>query len=240
MPLYGGVDAGARTAVRGAVVEALAGGVAGHVVFDHVARGLDAVGAAALEAAGDGAAPACRRGCAFCCHTRVEATALEIFALARVVRSLPDAAREDVARRVAATRGRLDGLSSREHHLRQVPCALLTSEGVCVAYDARPLACRRAHSTDAAICEAVHREPTLEVKIPDAPALTWNASSYVVGYFEGLAHAGRAPHQYELHAALSIALEDPSAESAMLAGEDRLEPARTRSAADLAGLLGRP
>jgi Fe-S-cluster containining protein len=233
--IYGGRDEGARPATREAVAGALERGVDPVLVAAHVARGLDAVIAqvAAANVAGE-ARPACARGCSHCCHQRVEVTAPEVFRLAR---ELGEHAGADLRARLDAAAARARGLDGSAYFRARIACALLDDDGACSAYEARPLACRRAHSTDAEACAAALREPSLGARIPDAPTVTWNASALVVGYLEGLAHAGLAPHVHELHAALALA--GPEAEARWRAGEDVLAPARTRSAEELAALLGR-
>ena len=127
----------------------------------------------------------------------------------------------------------------------RIRCALLGDDGACTVYPARPMACRRAHSTDASICAAVHAEPTLEARIPYAHTLQWNASALVLGWLEGCAHAGRPPHHYELHAALAIALADEDAERRFVAASgpdlepDPLGTARSRDPDELSRVLGR-
>jgi Fe-S-cluster containining protein len=237
LPIYAGTDAGPRPEAREQVRVALEAGVDPIVVAERVAANVDALTAqwVALDVPGE-AKPACARGCSHCCHGRVEVTAPEVFLLFRFLREHPDAAR-DV--RIAETAAALEGLDGRAHHLAQVRCALLADDGSCSVYPARPIACRRAHSTDASACAAVHREPALDVRIPAAPSLQWNASSLVLGWLEGSMHAGRPPHHHELHAALHLALEDAGAEARFVAGEDPLRPARTRAAEDLTEVLGR-
>jgi Fe-S-cluster containining protein len=237
LPIYGGLDAGPRPEAREQVREALERGGDPIAIAERVAGILDELTARwlTLEVAGE-ARPACARGCSHCCYVRVEMTAPEVFLLARYLRSRPDRERDA---RIEATARRLEGTSGRAHHLAQVRCALLGEDGACLAYPARPLACRRAHSTDASVCAAVHADPTLEVRIPSAPSLQWTASSLVLGWLEGCEHAGRAPHHYELHGALRIALANGDSEARFLAGEDPLEPAVTVLAQDLPSLLGR-
>jgi Putative zinc- or iron-chelating domain len=237
LPLYGGTDSGPRPAAREQVRALLDSGADPMLVAERVASNVDALWNhhAATASPGD-PRPACARGCSHCCHGRVEATAPEVFLLARHLRARPDAVRDA---RIARTASSIQGIDRGARHRAQVPCALLDGDGACTVYEARPLACRRAHSTDASICAAVHRDPALDVRIPSAPALQWNASSLVLGWLEGLAHAGRPPHHYELHAALRIALEEHDAEALFLAGGDPLEGARSRAAEDLPEVLGR-
>lgn len=237
LPIYAGVDAGPRPEAREQVRSALEAGMDPVAVAERVGTHVDAVVTrwVAMDVPGE-ARPSCARGCSHCCHARVEVTAPEVFLLARFLREHPDTARDA---RVAETARALRGMDGRAHHLAQVRCALLDDEGACSVYASRPIACRRAHSTDASVCAAVHREPTLDVRIPVAPTLQWNVSSLVLGWLEGSAHAGRPPHHYELHAALRIALEDAGAEARFVAGEEPLRLARTRAAEDLTAVLGR-
>jgi hypothetical protein len=238
LPLYGGIDSGPRPAAREQVRASLESGVDPVLVAARVAAHLDALWShtEALASPGD-PRPACTRGCFHCCHGRVEATAPEVFLLARFLRERPDGERDA---RLARTADSLEGMDRDARHRAQVPCALLSRDGACSVYEARPHACRRAHSTDAAICAAVQRDPALDVRIPSAPVLKWNASSLVLGWLEGCAHAGRPPHHYELHAALRRALDDEDAEGRYLAGRDPFPAARTVAAEDLPALLGGP
>ena len=238
LPIYGGRDAGPRPATRDTVKEALDAGTDPVLVVERIARHLDAIAKehATLDIAGE-SKPACAKGCSYCCHQRVEVTAPEVFLLARVLRNAEDARR---ATRLAEVARSVAGMDGRAYHLAQARCALLGDDGACTVYEARPLACRRAHSTDVSVCEAVHLDPAREARVvPACPTLSWNLSSLVLGYLEGAAHAGQPPHQYELHAALAMAMADPASEERFLRGEDPLAAARTRRAEDLPALLGR-
>jgi hypothetical protein len=223
--------------VREQVRDALEAGQDPVLVAAGVEANLDALVArhATLDLPGE-PRPACARGCFYCCHSRVELTAPEVFVLARFLRAHPDPARDE---RLVATARELEGVDGRAYHRQQVRCALLDDDGACTVYPARPMACRRAHSTDASICAATHHDPSLDAPIPFAPVLQRSASALVLGWLEGYAHAGRAPHHYELHAALSIALADEGAEAKFAQGHDPLGGARTRDAEDLARVLGR-
>jgi Fe-S-cluster containining protein len=236
LPIYGGVDAGPRPDARDQVRNVLEAGVDPVTVAERVGANVDALWAHVVAGDDPGnARPACTRGCSHCCHQRVELTAPEVFVLARALRAHPDARRDAL---IAETAAAAEGLDGNAYHQRQIRCALLGADGACTAYDARPIACRRYHSTDVEICRAVHADPTLDIRIPTAHSLQWNLSALVLGWLEGLAHAGRPPHHYELHAALRIALASTDADARYLAGEDPLLPARSRNAADLPTLLG--
>lgn len=87
---------------------------------------------------------ACKSGCSYCCNTWVYATAPEIFHLASSLRAEKQDALPAAIK--ASARVRLDlAVDTRLHHLS--PCPILKDD-ICVAYKARPAACRTAyHST---------------------------------------------------------------------------------------------
>lgn len=224
LPIYGGLDAGVRPVAREQVHAAIAAGMRPVDVVRQVARALDDIAAKC-------APTACSRGCGWCCHQRVDVTAPEVFALAESLRGMP-------LERLRATVETLKGLSSREHHLRRVRCALLNDDLECSAHAERPLACRRGHSLDAAVCRGVYDDPAKTAQIPADSTLSWNTAALILGFREGYAHQERALDTYELNAALLIALEDETCEARWMAGEDPLAAARTHDAEEIARLLG--
>lgn len=225
--IYGGHDAGPRPDTRHQVCGALERGVDPVVVTQHVARGVSELWAACLTALGDRETqPACTRGCSHCCHQRVEVTAAEVFS---IVRYLQTATKYRLSRIFAAAE-RHASLSSRQHFLEQCACPFLEADGACGVYEVRPLACRRSHSLDVELCRRLAEDPTLRVDIPTSEALDWNLSALTWGYYEGLAHAGVPPHQYELAQAVALALRTEGAETSWRRGEDVLARAMTRRA----------
>ncbi|MGZ5970195.1 MAG: YkgJ family cysteine cluster protein [Polyangiales bacterium] len=239
LPIYPGVDEGPRPHARAAVFAAIERGARPVDVVGVVARAVDEV-VSEHARLGLGLRPACARGCSSCCHQRVELTAPEVLALADHLRGTLDSQAFEALRvRVEETTRALDGVDGRTHHLRQIRCALLDDEGACLAHSARPLACRRAHSTDAKVCEAAHAEPAASRLIPDDPTLSWNTAAVVLGYLEGLEHAGASIDVFELHAALAIALADAHVEAEWLLDRDPFAPARTRTASEVHRALGR-
>src|SRR5579863_10337927 len=84
---------------------------------------------------------ACTKGCAFCCHVAVTASAPEIFLLASRIREFPNEQYEDALNRVRAADQRTRHMSSQQLGRNQIPCALL-KENLCSVYESRPAACR--------------------------------------------------------------------------------------------------
>ena len=77
---------------------------------------------------------ACRRGCAHCCHIRVEMTELEAERLGAAVGRTPN-------------RRQLYMLVEDDAYGYETPCPFL-AEGECSIYEHRPFACRKHHSLD--------------------------------------------------------------------------------------------
>lgn len=111
---------------------------------------------------------ACKAGCSDCCHMAVSATFPEAVAM---VRSLtPDQAARVKARlpeEVAAAKK--PGMTNRLWWKRRKPCAMLEDDQ-CMAYEQRPLSCRRFASFDKADCG--NEDSTHEVSMPDVPSPT--------------------------------------------------------------------
>ena len=175
-------------------------------------RRLDEVLAESVQA--HGAAIACRRGCHYCCYLNVEVQPAEAFTLAAWIKrrfAAPQLAeliarlRENVARACA-----FGAEAIRRTNLR---CALLSEDGTCSAYDARPAQCRKFHSTRLATCEASYANPADDsIESPEHPAVAHNAAVIVALARRAVRDAGFDESTGDLQASLLEALENPKAE----------------------------
>src|SRR6185369_14295022 len=103
--------------------------------------------------------PACRPGCAHCCHQAVGVTPPEVLAIHDHLRATRSpAALEATARRIREADDRTRGMPSAERLSPDLPCPFL-EEARCTIYEVRPLSCRGANSLDAAACERPLRDP---------------------------------------------------------------------------------
>lgn len=167
------------------------------------------------------AQPACRRGCALCCHLRVAVTAVEVLALADYIRSQLDAPglaalREQVAERAA----HLHALPADRLLATNLPCPLLAADGACSMYAARPFNCRAYHSLDYAACLASFQRPEdASLGHPRSVALARVHAGVQQGLREAGQAAGTDTGHYELVTALAEALDDPGVAARFAAGE---------------------
>ena len=153
---------------------------------------------------------ACRRGCSYCCHLRVEIRPHGAFVLANHIRTKFDAAqRARVIARIEENLERIQSLTPEQHIRAGIPCALL-EDGACSAYDARPATCRKYHSVSVQTCRDAFTDTSapLTGEIEDEHVrLAGNAVA--LGYAKGLEDAGYDIKLYELHHALHSALTNP-------------------------------
>jgi Fe-S-cluster containining protein len=160
---------------------------------------------------------ACSKGCSYCCHVSVTASAPEIFLVASRIRELPPQEFQDTLNRLRAADQRTRNMSSQQRANNKIPCAML-KDNLCSVYDARPGACRGFTSVAVDACRDGFNGLPAQVNTP----AVWTSlrSAHKQALWAALAAVNLPTECYELHHALRIALEIPDAETRWLAGED--------------------
>ena len=157
---------------------------------------------------------ACGKGCSYCCNLWVDATAPEVFFAVSSIRPIDrPAAIAAVDRILEITAGR----SFEDRAAMVTPCPLLHGS-MCSIYNARPINCRTAVSTDAESCRRSYLKVSGDIPTP----VVWLAfrQAYYTALEGALYHAGLKFYAGEWNEALKIALSDPTAEKRWLSGED--------------------
>ena len=168
-----------------------------------VAKLHAALDSVAVKAAAAGPAPACRAGCAHCCRLPVQATEPELLHLAQVVGRWPARAQADLRARLQA------------HVQTPSPgqaCAFLQAER-CTVYDARPGACRKAHSLSAAACE------TGAAQLPQNLAWIVDAEALITGMALAYRDTALPAEARELNQGVLTALSTQDATARWFTGE---------------------
>ncbi len=171
----------------------------------------------ALAARPPTAALACRRGCAYCCHSFVGVIAPEVFRLADAVRASKAGAL--AADAVHARCGPLKGIAPQDRIGAKLPCPLLV-DGLCGVYADRPMVCRQTTSLSLEACIDEYEDRNRNVQVPVSPLHLAHAGNVHVALLAALHATGLPVEAHELSGALDLALTMPDAEQRWLAGED--------------------
>jgi len=180
--------------------------------------------------------PACRAGCAHCCHQAVGVVAPEVLAIHAHLRATrTEAELELIERRIRATDDRTRGMTAAQRISPDLPCPFLDEQQRCSIYEVRPLACRGTNSLDAAACERNLRDPNARAELlagkQSVPCYLEPIRAFhavTAGLQLGLAELqGLRMLPLELTAAMRILVDEPeTVPQRWLAGEDPFEPAR--------------
>ncbi len=150
---------------------------------------------------------ACRAGCAFCCHLKVDVQAAEAFVIADYIRAKFTPTEVDQVRsRARENWTRIQPMTVDQQESSGLPCPLLR-EGRCSVYPVRPAMCRVMHSQRVEPCQdqsSTSVEPITSVRVATAGA--------VIGISQAFAEHGYDAQAYDLNAALLEALDNPKSE----------------------------
>jgi Fe-S-cluster containining protein len=209
------LEQAAFDAAHSAIRAALAGGTealldAASTTWNRADRLWETIRATPAFALGTRPA-ACRKGCGWCCHQRVGAAAIEVLAMARALRSRPEAC----AALAAWTPGK--------------PCAFL-KDGACSVYDVRPLKCRSLWHVDERHCMGKYAGLPAFGPAP-SPDFQLEPKMIYEGALKGLAlpliKEGRDCPGIDLMPGLQAIIDRPDAADRWAAGE-AVFPAATR------------
>ncbi len=165
-------------------------------------------------------APACAKGCGFCCRVYVSASAPEVFALVRAMRELdPDHFARMRARIREAAAAVQQQWSGNIFVTQQCP---LLEDNACSLYAARPDPCRGVSSYSRQACE-VSMAALAEGRDEAVPKVQEHGvlrALHTHTFWAALKGAELPYITYSLNHALDRALDTEDAEARWLAGED--------------------
>jgi Fe-S-cluster containining protein len=182
--------------------------------------------------------PACRAGCAWCCHVSVACSPPEAIRVAAYVQSgLNKRDRRALSVRLDAFLDRTRDLDADARARLRIPCPFLSggvsggrSDGVCLVHPARPLACRGWHSFDVEQCKRHFRDPASQVDASGTRLALRGVVSRAVR--DAVERGGLSGVAVDLAAAVRLVLSDGKSErdvvAAWLRGEDAFADARWR------------
>jgi Fe-S-cluster containining protein len=155
--------------------------------------------------------PACKAGCAFCCHYKVEVRAHEIFLIKDFISKTFSAEKIQVVLAEAEANAAIIRTLTPEQHLTtNLKCALLQNNQ-CSIYPVRPFRCRNFHSTNASACEQSHNDPDdMEISTGMIEDVAMIADAHTQGFEAAAEQTGRDAGVYDFTTALLEAFNEPN------------------------------
>lgn len=144
-------------------------------------------------------APDCRKGCSWCCYQPVFALSYELDNLfEHVKKNFKEEEQERIYAQAAAKRRKLRGLKGEALLNSKAACPLLEN-GACIAYAARPVACRIYLSSDVKTCMKFYSEPEKKDSVPALPEFPLRMGRMINEGFRAALKAGGVPvEEYRL------------------------------------------
>lgn len=156
--------------------------------------------------------PACKAGCAFCCHYKVEVRAHEVLLIKDYISNTFSSEKITAILAEAEANAAIIGTLTPEQHLTtNLKCALL-QDNQCSIYPVRPFRCRNFHSTDAGACEQSHNDPgNMEIATGMIEDVAMFADAHTQGFEAAAEQTGRDTRVYDFTTALLEVFRDASA-----------------------------
>lgn len=153
--------------------------------------------------------PACKAGCAFCCHYKVEVRAHEMLLIKDYMSKKFNAEKIQIIRAEAEVNAAIIRTLTPEQHLTtNLKCALL-QDNQCSIYPVRPFRCRNFHSTDANACEQSHGDPgNMEIATGMIEDVAMFADAHTQGFEAAADQTGRDARVYDFTTALLEVFND--------------------------------
>ena len=108
----------------------------------------------------------CKKGCSWCCHQPVFALSYELDYLNNYIsKHFNKQKQEEIRKRAKEKKTKLQPLDEKKLLTSKFPCPLLEN-GACIAYKARPMACRIYLSTNVQTCLDFFHKPEDKKSIP--------------------------------------------------------------------------
>lgn len=153
--------------------------------------------------------PACKAGCAFCCHYKVEVRAHEVLLIKDYMSKKFSAEKITAVLAEAEANAQIIRTLTPEQHLTtNLKCALL-QDNQCSIYPVRPFRCRNFHSTDANACEQSHGDPSnMEIATGMIEDVAMFADAHTQGFEAAADQTGRDARVYDFTTALLEVFDD--------------------------------
>ncbi|MCL1821349.1 MAG: YkgJ family cysteine cluster protein [Prolixibacteraceae bacterium] len=195
-----GYRLGLETIAKGATPESVFIGM--HELYDSIDRLIDALLKRALQT---DVKTDCSKGCAWCCHQPVFANDIEIGYLIDFLReSFSQVRVAEIFEKAAAKNTVVSALPDKEMLNYKSACPLLR-DNACMAYAARPMACRIYLSMNIASCKRFFEKPSDKSNYPALLEFPLMAGRMLnQGFIAALSQNGKQVNEYRLEEGLEL------------------------------------
>jgi Fe-S-cluster containining protein len=155
--------------------------------------------------------PACKAGCAYCCHYKVEVKAHEILLIhAHMQKNLAPTLTQQILASATTNAALIRTLTPKEHLSTNIKCPFLI-ENQCSIYEARPFRCRSFHAVKVDGCEASYANPSdFSIATELIEDVSHFSDALSQGFEAATMDSGYDHRTYDLNTALLEVFEDAS------------------------------
>ena len=148
----------------------------------------------------------CKKGCSYCCYQPVYAVSHEIDYLYHFIKkNFSDEKLRKTLKNAEKVNDMRKSLNSDELLNDKAPCPLLDSKGACMAYQARPMACRIYLSMSMESCRLFYEDPGPDDHYAQLLEFPLRAGRMInEGFTHALKTAGRNSAEFRIEEGLTI------------------------------------
>ena len=153
--------------------------------------------------------PACKAGCAFCCHYKVEVRAHEMLLIKQFMKKTFSVEKiQSILTAAEANAAVIRSITPEQHLTTNIKCPLLDNNQ-CSIYPVRPFRCRNFHSTDALACEQSFNDPgNMDIAVGMIEDVAMLADALTQGFEAAAGRTGKDNRVYDFTTAFIEVFSD--------------------------------
>jgi Fe-S-cluster containining protein len=173
---------------------------------------------------------ACRAGCDYCCHYKIEVTPAEVLTIQQhVVRHFKPEQIQQVMAQARRNVAEAKGLSRQAQTAINQRCAFLLNQQ-CSIYEVRPANCRSYHATDVKVCEASFNQPEVILPKIQVEAIEDAGGGLSSGFEQAMGSLGMDSKLYDFSSAFVEAMGSPTLNQRIKSGKKAFTKAKLADA----------
>lgn len=162
---------------------------------------------------------ACKSGCDYCCHYKIEVTPAEVLTIQQhVVRHFKPEQIQQVMAQARRNVAEAKGLSRQAQTAINQRCAFLL-ERQCAIYEVRPSNCRSYHATDVRVCETSFHQPDVIFPKIQVESIEDAGGGLASGFEQAMGALGMDSKLYDMSSAFIEAMSSPTLAQRLKSGK---------------------